>query len=113
MNRRTLKKKCQRAVKELVEKHGFKESDFTPSDGEEAICAPVGMERRFTQWRFQGRIISSDFLQPGLLKGTPLYWYRSSYEYDEWDCRLPTDMLADIHANEEWAKSMGFLEDAA
>lgn len=113
MNLRTLKKKCQRAVKELVEKHGYKESDFTPADGSEAIYAPHGMERRFTEWRLRGRVISTDFLQPGLLKGTLLYWYRCSYEYDEWDCKLPTDMLEDINFDEAWARENGFLEDAA
>lgn len=90
MNRRTLKKKCHRAVRVLVEKHGYSLRQFKPSDGEESIDAPVGMERRF---------VRGNWLEPGPLKGTPLLWEKTSYEYDEWDAELPTEVLAKI---EHW-----------
>lgn len=87
MNRRTLKKHCQRAMRILIEKHNYDLGDFHPSDGNESIYAPKGMERRFV-WH--------GFLEPGPLKGTPLLWERTSYEYNEWDCALPSAVLADI-----------------
>ena len=91
MNRRTLKKKCWRAAKVLIEKHGYQPSDFKPSYGQETIDAPSKMERRF---------VDGNWLNPGPLKGTPLLWEKVSYEYDEWEAKLPVDVLADI---EHWA----------
>lgn len=87
MNRRTLKKLCHRAKAELIATGQFNASDFDSADGEETIDAPRGMETRF---------IRNGFLEPGPLKGTPLMWFRTSYEYDEGDYKLPTAILADI-----------------
>ena len=87
MNRRTLKKKCKRAMAVLIEKHGYRPDQFLPADGWEAIDAPKSME---------GRFVRRGFLEPGPLKGTPLLWCQVSYECDEWDADLPTRVLADI-----------------
>ena len=87
MNRRTLKKHCKRAVSALIAEHGFRADQFKPSDGEEAVSTPFGMERQFDR---------NGFLDPGPLKGTPLLWQRTSYEYDEWDAYLPSQVLNDL-----------------
>lgn len=91
MNRRTLKKKCQRAMAILVAKYGYSPDQFSPSDGHDAIDAPSRMERRF---------VDGNWLNPGPLKGTPLFWRKVSCEYDEWDAKLPTDELSDL---EHWS----------
>lgn len=88
MNRRTLKKHCQRAMVTLIRDHRYKAADFSRARGDETLDAPAGMERRFVE--------RSGMLKPGPLKGTPLLWEKASYEYDEWDCRLPSQVLADI-----------------
>lgn len=87
MNRRTLEKHCARAMQTLIAEHGYRADQFSPSDGEESIDAPSGMERRFV-WR--------GWLRPGPLRGTMLLWRKTSYETDEWEPILPTQMLADI-----------------
>jgi hypothetical protein len=96
MNRRILKKRCKRAMEILIREHGYKPKDFAPSNGHESVYAPGGMEKQRTRrrWDVEG------FLNPGPLKGTPLLWERTSYEYDEWDAKLPTEVLAKI---EMWA----------
>lgn len=91
MNRRILKKRCKRALAALIEKHGYSAETFIPAQGEESIDAPAGMK---------GRGVSAGWLNPGPLKGTPLIWRRVTYEYDEWDCFLPSLELAEI---EFWA----------
>lgn len=87
MNRRTLKKHCKRAMKVLIERHGFPADSFHPADGDETLEAPNGMERRFVR-----RI----WLEPGPLPGTMLLWLRTSYECEEWDCELPSETLATL-----------------
>jgi len=87
-----LKKQCRAAVKILVRDHGYTLDQFTPADGDEAIYAPSNLDAKYQR---------HGFIEPGVHKGTPLYWYRSSYEYDEWDCTLPSVILAEI---EFWAK---------
>lgn len=91
MDLRALKKRCKEAVDVLVRDHGYKREAFTPADGSEAFSAPHDLERRYV-W--------NGWIEPGVLKGTPVHWARCSYEYDEWDCRLPTDILDEI---EHWA----------
>lgn len=91
MNRRTLKKHCQRAVPILIAQHGYAAASFHPSDGQEAMDAPLAMERQF---------VRNGFLEPGPLKGTPLLWERTSYECEEWESRLPSEVLSDL---EFWA----------
>lgn len=101
MNRRTLKKLCKRAVPILIAKHRYKPEDFTPADGDESIYAPPGMEKQF---------VRHGFIELGPLKGTPLLWVKTSYEYDEWDATLPSEMLRDI---EFWATWEPTPEDIA
>lgn len=91
MNRRTLKKLCKRATATLVNQYAYRPDQFAPSDGQEAVDAPAGMERR-SVWK--------GWLHPGPLKGTPLYYYRTSWECEEWGCKLPTDVLAEL---EHWS----------
>ena len=91
MNRRTLKKRCKRAMAVLIKEYAYRPDQFAPACGDEAIDAPAGMERRHV-W--------SDWLEPGPLKGTPLYYYRTSWECDEWGCQLPTDVLSEL---EHWS----------
>lgn len=91
MDLRALKKKCKAAVDALVRDHGYRRDAFSPADGSETFDAPSGLEPRF---------VSNGWIEPGVLKGTLVYWYRCSYEYDEWNCKLPCEMLAEI---EHWA----------
>lgn len=92
MNLRTIKKRCKAAVDVLVREHGYRLDQFQPADGSEALYAPLGLESRY---------VRRNFIDPGPLKGTMLYWYRCSYEYDEWDCKLASEVLEDI---EHYAK---------
>lgn len=89
MNRRILKKHCARAREILIAEHRYRPGDFVRADGEESIDAPRNMPAR--QVRPHG------WLEPGPLKGTWLLWQQASVEYDEWDLKLPTDVLADIN----------------
>lgn len=91
MDLRALKKRCKEAVEVLVRDHGYSRDAFSLADGSEAFDAPHGLEKRFT-WE--------GWIEPGVLKGTPVYWHRCSYEYDEWDCKLPSEMLDEIN---HWA----------
>lgn len=93
MNRRTLKKHCIRAKAFLIAKHDYREEAFSPANGEESVYAPTRMERRF---------VRHGFLDPGPLKGTPLLWERTSYECDDWDCSLPSEILAHIQSWENF-----------
>jgi hypothetical protein len=86
MNRRTLKKKCKRAMQVLIEVHGYPVSDFARASSDETLDAPPSMEKRFVR--------SSGFFSA--LKGTWLRWYQCSYEYDEWECELPSEKLREI-----------------
>lgn len=96
MNLRTLKKLCKRAIPELIAKHRYRPEDFLPADGSESVYAPPGMEKRF---------VRNGFLDNGPLKGTPLLWVKTSYEYDEWDAILPCEMLREIKFWENWEPS--------
>lgn len=96
MNRRILKKHCKQAMEILIREHGYRADQFAPSDGQESVDAPTNMEKRRRRRRFD----VPGFLNPGPLKGTPLLWQRTSHEYDEWDAKLPTEVLAEI---EMWA----------
>jgi hypothetical protein len=87
VNRRTLKKICRRAMETLIRDHRYDPGDFKPADGSETIYAPPGMERQY---------VDHHWLRDGPLKGTPLLWVRTSYEYDEWDARLPFEVLCDV-----------------
>ncbi|MBN8960559.1 MAG: hypothetical protein J0H71_05460 [Rhizobiales bacterium] len=87
MNRRTLKKHCRRAMAILIDQYGYNEKDFQPSNGEETIDAPLRMERRF---------VRDGWLEPGLLKGTPLHWPIYDHPYDDGGPKLPSDILAEL-----------------
>ena len=87
MDLRALKKRCKEAVEILVRDHGYSRDEFTPADGSEALNAPADLDPRF---------VRGDWIEPGVLKGTLVHWARCSYEYDEWDCKLPTDILDEI-----------------
>lgn len=89
-----LKAECERAVKVLVAEHGYSLDKFTPADGEESLYAPVDLDEKF---------VRHGFIEPGVLVGTPVYWARCSYEYDEWDCDLASEILREI---EHWAAMM-------
>lgn len=84
MNRRILKKRCKRAVEVLIAEHGYRRADFHPSGGEESIDAPPGMEARF---------VRRGWMEPGALKGTPLYYAPGDREAD---AVLPSSILADL-----------------
>ena len=92
MDLRELKKECRRAVDVLVRDHGYIRDAFTPADGTETLYAPTDLDTRFQQ---------HGFIEPGVHKGTLVHWYRASYEYDEWDCELPSQLLSEI---EFWSK---------
>jgi hypothetical protein len=91
MNRRTLKKHCKRAMRILIEKHGYRAKDFQPADGGEALYAPPGMERRFVT---HYEMTKTRFLKHGPLKGTPLLWTEDYW--GEGDCALPSEVLREI-----------------
>jgi hypothetical protein len=82
-------------MKTLIHHHGYARSDFDSSDGTEAVYAPKDISKGSQE---------RGFLRPGPKKGTPLVWYRSSYEYDEWDVTLPSDVLAMIEF--DWASAI-------
>jgi hypothetical protein len=92
MNRRTLKKHCDRARRVLIAEHGYKPADFERAKGEESVDAPPAMERRF--------VTGFGFLDPGPLKGTWLLWEKCDYYSNDWDCKLPLEHLREI---ELWA----------
>lgn len=96
MNRRTLKKHCKRAVPILIAEYGYHETDFMPADGSETIDAPTRMERQY---------VERGFLKPGALRGTMIIWQRTSYEYDEWDCKLASELLDEIRwvEKQDWS----------
>jgi hypothetical protein len=100
VNRRILKKLCKQAVPVLVDRYGFAADAFHPAAGDEAIDAPRGIEPRHQ---------SHGFLHPGPLRGTPLLWERTSWEYEEWDCRLPSEVLADCRFWETFEPTAGDL----
>lgn len=100
MDLRLLKAKCKRAVDVLVREHGYSRDRFTPADGSETFDAPSDLDAKF---------VRNGFIEPGVHKGTLVYWYRCSYEYDEWDCKLPSEMLSEIESyagisDEQWAE---------
>lgn len=106
MNRRQWKKACKRAAAEL-ERRFPGEHEFVPAEGDEVVCPPLGyvppgrprpgLKRRL--WRI-------DFKYDSPPRGTPVLWERSSYEYDEWECRTALDVLADVEFA-EWLDSKG------
>lgn len=120
MNLRVLKKRCKRAMEVLIAEHGYRRADFASADGSESLYAPLDLDEvhvRFREWsEDRTYLIHGGFITPGVLPGTPLLWERTSYEYDEWDARLPSAVLRDIiearHTN--WAKMMAeFYSDPA
>jgi hypothetical protein len=78
----------------LIREHHYPRNGFFRADGEETVYAPHGMEKRF---------VRNDFLEPGPLKGTWLYF--SKDYYGEGDCDLPISVLREI---ETWSS---FSED--
>lgn len=91
MDLRELKKRCRRAVDILVRDHGYRRDQFTPADGSETLYAPSDLDAKY---------VSGSFIEPGVHRGTLVIWQKCSYEYDEWDCRLPSELLEEI---EFWA----------
>lgn len=98
MDLKALKAECRKAVDVLVKEHGYRRDQFTSADGTETLYAPHDLDQKFT---------SNGFIEPGVHKGTLVYWHRCSYEYDEWDCDLPSEILRQI---EYWA---GMTEEDA
>lgn len=87
MDLRALKGKCRDAVDVLVRDHGYRREHFSAADGSETFYAPPDLDAKH---------VRNGFIEPGVHKGTLIYWSRSSYEYDEWDCALPSEMLSQI-----------------
>ncbi len=96
MNLRILKKQCKRAREVLIQYHGVKPDCFSSANGSESIDTPHGMEKRFDR---------RGWLEPGLLRGTPVYWSEPSYYEGESDCQLPTSLLAEIIMWQHWKPS--------
>ena len=92
MDLRELKKRCKKAVEILVRDHGYQRDQFTTADGSETFYAPSNLDEKH---------VRNGFIDPGVHKGTLVHWYRCSYEYDEWNCELPSEILSEI---EFWAK---------
>ena len=80
MNRRILKKLSKKAALILKQRDGI---DCSPSDDGESTEAqgPGWPRRELSLWSFR----SGGYVD--LLPGTPLYSWRCSHEYDEWDYR--------------------------
>ena len=87
MDLRELKKQCRLAVDALVKDHGYKRDQFVKADGSETFDAPTDLAEKYQL---------NGFIDPGVHKGTLVYWCRCSHEYDEWECKLPSEILADI-----------------
>lgn len=81
---RQLKERERRAMRMLIEKGIYQADYFSPSDGNEAISAPRDLEPKS---------VEHGFVHPGLIRGTPVFWYRTSYEYEEYDVDLPSRLL--------------------
>lgn len=81
---RDLKRQCREAAEILCRDHGYKMQWFRPSDGSETVYAPALLQKRFKQTCSFGKA----YCDPS--KGTLLFWSKTSYEYNEWDCELPT-----------------------
>lgn len=75
MNPRIYKKHAKRAV-ELLRSYG-EEPEFVPSGEDESLAFDVLGRKRLTN---PARASAWE-----RLTGVPVNWYRSSYEYDEWD----------------------------
>lgn len=94
MNRRILKKRCKHAMQVLIREHGYRLDQFAPSNGEETIDLPHGFDKRD---RAAYRTEFGGWLEPGPLKGTPLLWeHHHTEDADEWDCKLPSEVLQDL-----------------
>jgi hypothetical protein len=106
MNRRIYKKLCKRAMPVLIAKHGYAPRNFTMANGRETLDAPTNMERNDRR----GRFFVKGFFSP--LKGTPVIWERTSYEYDEWDAKGAVDVLDEL---EYWEspEAAKFIEEWA
>lgn len=60
MNKRILKKLSKKSVEILIQVNGYRPSQFSPADQDDCCTYEV-------------------------LKGTPMFSYQTSYEYDEWE----------------------------
>jgi len=74
---RTLTELCIEARRELIEKHGYSPEDLSDADGTETLCDGYGQP-----------------MEPGSLKGAPLYWYRRHGENNVWSCMLACHLEA-------------------
>ena len=104
MNQRQWKKACKKAAAE-IERRWPGEYQFSPSDGEDTVSPP-------RNYRPTGRHRNSriELRYPSAPAGTPLYAYRCSYEYDEWDVWTPLALLDMLNANEAYGDQ--FSEDS-
>lgn len=85
MNLRILKKLSKRAAPILAAQFRYAVDDFSVADGSECVSAVGKMPKRLDS--------SVGLVYP--LPGTPLNWYRTSYEYDEWDAQSLWELLYD------------------
>ncbi len=90
-------------MRELIRRHGYRRTDFSPSDGMETVSAPADLHPRYCE---------HGFVEPGLVPGTPLHWRCTSVECDEWDCELPSYLLnaLDLAARTDWAAEAAKFE---
>lgn len=97
MNRRQWKKACKKAAAEC-ERRWPGEYDFGPADGEETVYSPPGYEPTRVEGKLGRRYTSPP-------RGTPLIWERTSYEYEEYDCRTALEVLTerDFVESTDWA----------
>lgn len=117
MNRRQWKKACKKAA-ERLQREFPGEFEFTPAEGDETVYAPRGYDPGYMPNRY--RRSERRYTSPP--RGTPIVWERTSYEYDEWDCRTAleayrerrwvedTDWAALARKEEEAFQAKGLLQ---
>ena len=84
MNIRAIRKREFRCRAKLIKTGDYSASDFTPADGDEALCAPSDLPERHQS--------PHGFVRWGVLKGVPLVWITSGYYEPETDAHLPSEL---------------------
>jgi hypothetical protein len=91
LNRRQWKKACKKAAAE-IERRWPGEYEFGPADGDETVYAPPG----YDPGRMPNRDLRIERRYTSPPRGTPMLWERTSYEYDEWDCKTALEVLSQL-----------------
>jgi hypothetical protein len=86
MNLGGLRRRERQAMHELISRGILKRDEFAMADGDgsETVSAPSDLHKRYARHGYVSN----------LLRRTPVVWQKVSYEYDEYDAYLPSEILA-------------------